>query len=221
VEKRWVVALALLALALLPALTLAVHSQGEIVVTVTNTTVYVYFRNVQVVVFNRTYVRMGWLNYTALRIAYSCIFSSSYSSECMPVEVLINGSPVAIFEPNSSICNDRLGTCMSYVDTYVGFSTVNVTILEYPSGNLLDSVIIARPTSFVSPSISADIALLVPIALLIAFAGRLTLKGVGLGTIMYGIVVASLGALGIVPSSAYTISIICIVVGAVILYFSR
>jgi len=211
--------LAAVALGLATVLPL-LHAQ-EVLVSVTNTTVYIWFHNLKVLVFNTTQVRIGWLNVSYIRIAYSCLFSSNYSEECTALEILVNGSSVKTFVPSASICNTEMGYCYDYVDVKFTGSALNITILRYPTRELIDTIILSRPTPFINPQVGADLLLLVPLGLLIAFTARASLKGCGLGAIIYGIAVAAMGALGIAPRGSYFIAVIAIVIGGVLIYVSR
>ncbi len=208
--------------------TLFVYAQ-VVTVTITNSTIYVAFRQAVVLHFNATTIRVGWLNSSILRVVYFCVFSTSnYSEECIPTTVIVydpntSQQQVVSFTDLQAICFPSYGFCRAYADLDVGtYMVVRVKVVNARNGEVLADEEV--PKIPFTPYIPAQIRMLIsllPIAILIGLAMRGSVKMCALGLILYGALIPAFAYLGFeVPNSLF-VSTIAIIVGIMMLFFTR
>jgi len=231
-DRKVVIALLLVVaastLASLDSSVMFAQATPVVTVTVSNTTIYIAFKEIKVLVFNETNVRIGWLNSSFIRIAYFCVFSLNYSSECTPIIVYVydpttNVSQEAVFTNLTDMCNLQYSFCYSYADINVSnYQKIMISVVDAETNQTLQTFEVpVSPYRVYLPNVVGDLAALLPIALLIGLAGRGSLKGCAVGLIMYGTALMILPSLGFIPKEAYIASVAAIFIGALILYFTR
>ena len=201
-------------------------------VNVTNETVYVKFENLKVINFTSTIINLGWVNSTHLGCAYSCLYSYSPDSECKKIRVEVFDGTVlkyrADFIPssnNTQLCPPSLkGMCVGYaVFNVTGFnSTVRVLVVN------LDTNETRGPFTFEFPykgprleGYAQYIPLIVPYGVLMSLAGRTSMKNVGIGLVIFGLIVPVMTVLGVSIKNLMLASSLSIILGVILIWMSN
>ena len=209
-----------------------VAQAGNVEVNITNNTVFVRFQNLTVINFTTTIINLGWVNTSHLGCAYSCLYSHTPDGECKKLRVQVFDGTVlkyqADFIPstnNTILCPDSLkGMC--YGSAVFNISDFNDTAKVLITD--LDTNETSGPYDFVFPyqgptltGYAQYIPILIPFGVLMSLAGRLSMKNVGIGLVIYGLVVPMLTVLGVEITNIMLASSISIILGAVLIWMSN
>ena len=235
-EAESVALLGLAGVLLLSAVTLmlmATPASAEVVnVNITNETVYVKFGNLTVINFTTTIINLGWINTTHIGCAYSCLYSHSPDQDCEAIRVQVFDGTVlkyqADFIPssnNTQLCPPGLkGMCVgSAVFNISGFNnTAKVLVINLDTNETKGPYDFAFP--YQGPTLSGYaqyIPILVPYGVLMALAGRLGMKNVGIGLVIFGLIVPVMTVLGVDIKNLMLASSISIILGVVLIWMSN
>ena len=203
-----------------------------IYVNVTNGTVYVKFGNLTIINFTRTIINIGWINNTHLGCAYSCLYATSPENDCDRVKVEVYDGTVLKYQVEYDPSSNNTALCPpSLQGMCVGYTVFNVTDFEntpYIIVKDLDTNETRGPFAYPPPyqgprleGYAEYIAILVPYGVLISLAGRLSMKNVGIGLVIYGLLVPLLATLGANIRNLMLASSISIILGVVLIWMSN
>lgn len=218
-----------MALAVLVALVawLSVVGASEGYVTEVNGTIYVQLPRVYALKFNATVVRVWWHNSSFITLSYTCVYAHNFSEECVPLYVEVYNASTLVYNVSftnlTTLCSNApvAGVCRGVRSLNVsGF--VNVTAKVYNGkGELLATIVFENPFLTQLPDVLVMLGTLLPLALLVALAGRGNVRTVGIGMIAYGIVVNTLPIIGVENKYIPLVSVVTIIVGLVMVYLSK
>lgn len=214
------IALSLLALAL--ASVGSVKAQTE-TTTVTTTPIVVSFENVTVFKFNVTVVSFGYINRTTLIVSYTCQYATTPDEDCVYIGVeFYNGTELKESFSIPIVCH--LESICSYV-TYVNianYSKIHVKLYDLNKDKLLAETDI--PIPYAGPSLSGYLSflyILIPVGLIGGLAARGSIKMIGIGFVLLGVVFLLLPYIGIYPPNQYAVFTVSIIIGIILLWFSE
>jgi len=186
-----------------------------------NTTVFVQVSGLQMLKYNTTLIRAGFINSTFIRIVYTGEYAMN-SSELVPLKIYVYGDNNTLiynttFIPLSSPTN----IVMEYVDINVtGYSTVKIMVYDATTGKYVGEIELKVPEVVLGYGYTSYLAYLIPLALLIAFTVRGSLKGVALGFMLFGIVTLMLQYMGVPVPYPMIVSAVSIFISLVLLWMS-
>lgn len=186
-----------------------------------NTTVFIQVTGLQMLRYNTTLIRAGFINDSFIRIVYSGEYAEN-SSELIPLKVYVYGDNNTLiynttFIPLSSPTN----IVMESVDVNVtGYSTVKIMVYDATSGKYVGEIELKVPEIVVGYGYTSYLAYLIPVALLILFTVRGSFKGVAVGFMLFGIVTLMLQYMGVPVPYPMVVSAIAIFVSLVLLWMS-
>jgi len=196
--------------------------------TTTATTEYrITIENVTVFSFNVTGVSVGFINSSHIIVTYTCLYSANYSEECVPIVIMVyNGE---LFARNISFTD--LGTmCTRFESVCNGYGYVNVTdftkiVLKAVDNRTQEILqVVEIPIPYYGPQLTGYLSMLyalIPVGVIGGLAARGSLKMVGMGFLVLGLVFLLLPYIGIYPPYQYVAFVFATVVGIIILWFSR
>lgn len=211
--------------------TASMVAQGQTSVNVTNGTVYVSFSNATVISFTTTRVNLGWVNESFIGCAYSCLYAYS-PEECHTIRVKVfDGTTLVyevLFEPsenNTDLCPPSLkGICVGYTVFNVSnfTDTARILVIDETEGVTRGPFDFTFP--YTGPTLTGYaryIPVIVPYGVLISLAGRLGMKNVGIGLIIYGLITPALTVLGVAVKNLMLVSSISVILGLVLIWMSN
>lgn len=226
--KQLLVLAVIMASLILPLLSHVASSQIE--VNQTNNETLVKFSNLTVINFTTTLVNIGWLNSTHIASAYSCIYVSTPEQECDTIRIEVYNDTVlkynASFVPtsNSSICPlTPAGICSGVkVFNVSGFTgEVKVKVIDVTQGI---SKIVTLVYPYKGPSFEGYakyIPIIVPYAILFGLAGRLSLKNIGIGLFIYGLLAPAMTVIGLNVRNIMLLTTLSIILGVILIWVSN
>jgi len=207
-------------------------SAQTVYVNITNNTVYIKFGDMTVINFTSTLVNLGWVNNTHLASVYNCLYAFDPAKDCDAVRVEVYEGTVlrytSNFIPSTSntlLCpSDLKGVCY-------GLAVFNVSSFNDTANIIvknLDDNTTSGPYSFDFPYTGPEltgyaqfIPLIIPYAILMSLAGRLSMKGVGIGLFIYGLIAPVMIVLGVELSNIMLVSSLSIILGVLLIWFSN
>ena len=203
-----------------------------------NGTVYISFAGLSVYKYVKTQIGIGWYNSSYIYVSYTGLYVDSPEEDLVPVKVeLYNGTgdtKVLKYVFNATNFTEMQQTFSGVVfkiSYYNVSGFTNITYIVYNMTNasnpsiIYEGVLPPPPTSGLTAiygnAYMSYLASLIPLSLLILFAGRGKPKDVGLGCIIYGIVILLLPYIGIYPAYSTLLFSLSIIIGIIILFFSR
>jgi len=201
-----------------------VHAQET---ATTTTEYYIEIKNVTVFRFNATSISVGFVNESHIILSYTCLFSENYTDECTPINVEVyNGNvytATVYFTDLAELCGGFASVCSGYEYVNVtGFTKIVLKVYDNRTGELIHVVEI--PIPYFGPRLTGYLTMLyylVSIGLLGGLAARGSLKTIGIGFIVFGITCMLLPFLGIYPPYGYVLFVFSMIVGFVLLWFSK
>jgi len=222
---RRVILFAFLLVALLTA-TLSMPASGQTTETTTTTQYVVVITQVVVYRFNNTMVNVFYANETALQLVYMCMYETSYTKDCIPIQANIyNGTSLITtvdFTNLTSLCI-LPGLCRGEeIVNIAGAELISIEFYDNRTGKLLYKLELPRPPTAVKLSgLLQALYILLPIAIIGGFAARGSIRMVGIGMILAGIATLLLPYIGIYPPSYYSLFAALVLMGIIILWYSR
>lgn len=217
----------LLALALVACIATLASAQTD-TTTATNTTVTVIRITGAVVYrFNATVVQVFPLNQSSLQLTYLCMYEANYSEDCTPVQVKVYNNTTlrytVDFTDLGTLCGVLPGLCRGErILDITGFSLVVVEIYDSRTGRLLEKL--ELPVLAPAPRLSGLLQLLyllIPAGIIGGFAARGSMRMIGVGFLLAGLSTLLLPYIGIYPPSYYSLFVVLILVGVIIIWYSR
>jgi len=189
-----------------------------------NNTVYVLVSGLKAEKMNITLLRFGLYNSTFVKIVYTGQYAKDLN-ELVPLRVLVYGDNTTLlanitFNPYNSTSYINNTVSNTYLVNATGYKEVEIQVYTL-SGQYVGEYIIKIPEVIPMTGYLSYLSFLIPIGLGIAFSLRGDVKLVGLGFIIYGIVILLLPYIGINIQHVMTLSSISIGIGVVILYVTR
>jgi len=234
-EERSVLLLAGLLLLSLSAVIILISIQASadaVYVNITNQTVYVKYGNMTVINFTTTLVNLGWVNNTHIACVYSCLYAYDIQQDCDAISVKVYEGTVLRYQTdfipsanNTQLCpTDLKGMCY-------GVALYNISDFQEPAKIVienLDKNETKGPFTFEFPyqgptltGYAQYIPMLVPAGILMGLAGRLSMKNVGIGLFIYGLVAPVFTVLGVELTNIMLVSSFSIILGVVLIWFSN
>ena len=186
-----------------------------------NTTVFVQVTGLKMMEYNTTLIRAGFINNTFIRIVYSGEYVSN-SSELVPLKIYVYGDNNTLiynttFIPLSSPTN----IVMEYVDVNVtGYHNVTIMVYDAVTGKYVGEICLSVPVQVIGYGYTSYLAYLIPVALLILFTVRGSIKGVSLGFLAFGVVTLMLQGMGVPVPYPMIVSAVSIFISLVLLWMS-
>jgi len=189
-----------------------------------NNTVYVLVSGLKAEKMNVTLLRFGLYNSTFVKIVYTGQYAEELN-ELVPLRVLVYGDNTTLlanitFNPYNSTSYINNTVSNTYLVNATGHKEVEIQVYTL-SGQYVGEYIIKMPEAMPMTGYLSYLSFLIPIGLAIAFSLRGNIKLVGLGFIIYGIIVLILPYIGVNVQHVMTLSSISIGIGVIILFVTR
>lgn len=207
---------------------LTVLTSPMVVAEATNTTeYYIQIQNVTIFQFNVTGLSIGFVNESHIIITYTCMYQSNYSEECTPLRVEVYDDTVLkytlYFTNLTQLCGYLESVCSGhdYVNV-TGFSKIVLKVYNNETNELLQ--VAEVPIPYFGPKLTGYLTMLyylLTIGLFGGLAARGSMKTIGLGFIVFGIVTLVLPYIGIYPPYQYVLFVFAIIVGLILLWYSK
>jgi len=192
-------------------------------ITVSNGTVYIAVGNLEVIRYQGVVLRYGFINFTTFEVIYSAVSVDPSSLPIIRVEVygLGNGTmdtlASVVFNPRSADTETITMVLPIHVE---GYNSIRVEFYDVEKGVLIKKDIVPAPKQVLTGDIAQYLSLLIPAAVLFAFAVRGSLRDVGLGFLFAGIVYLLLPYIGVEIYNSMFTSSVAIALGLLFLYLS-
>lgn len=210
------------------ALALALAASVSLAQTNTTTTEYrITIENVTVFSFNVTGIAVGFINSSHMIVTYTCLYNANYTEECTRLVVMVYNDQLFVqnisFDNLTKLCSAFESVCSGY--SYVNVSGFSKIVLKAVDADTQEVLQVAEiPMPYYGPRLTGYLSMLyalIPAGIIGGLVARGSLKMIGVGFIVLGLVTLLLPYLGIYPPYQYVLFVFAIIVGLIILWFSR
>ena len=217
----------------LPTAVMNTHADTSVNISMdANGTVYIMISGFTVEKFVRSQVIIGYYNSSHIYVSYMGLYVESPETDLVPALVEIyNGTSKKVYTFNATSFSNMgqpFSNTVTKTEYYYVADFTSIRIVVYNMTDPSNPVVVfegelpppPQPGAIWSGEYVSYLAVLIPIAILILLAGRGSTLAVGMGLVVYGVVVLLLPYLRLYLSYTNMLSAVSIILGIIIIFFS-